>query len=109
MRPQPERRRATPRTEIALDVVFARGRAGADVAGRTHDLGPGGMRVATRRPLRVDEQLAFDLALDDGSHLTGLAHVVREHACDVYGLRFDRLTPADQARLSSLPGLVAAS
>ena len=87
---------------MALDVKLARGRAGADVVGRTHDLGPGGMRVATRRPLRVDEQLAFVVFLEDGTRVTGRAHVVREHAGHVYGLRFDRLAIGGQERLAAL-------
>ena len=95
-------RRATPRCPMTLAVTLARGRAGADVAGSTQDVGPGGMRVATRRPLRLDEQLSFVLALEDGTSVTGRAHVIREHACDVYGLRFDRLAPADRERISAL-------
>ena len=83
-------------------MTLARGRSGADVPGRTSDVGPGGMRVATRRPLRVDELLAFDLVLADGRRITGTAHVVREHACDVYGLRFDRLAADDRDRLAQL-------
>ena len=96
------RRRASPRAEIALDVTLARGRAGADVVGRTQDVGPSGMRVATRRPLGIDEQLAFDLCMADGTHVTGRVHVVREHAPEVYGLRFDRLAPGGRELLAAL-------
>ena len=96
------RRRASPRVQMTLDVVLARGRAGADVAGRTQDVGPGGMCVATRRPLRIDEQLTFELVLDDGTRVTGRAHVIREHACDVYGLRFDRVVADGLERLAAL-------
>ena len=87
---------------MSVDVRLSRGRSGADIEGRTQDVGPGGMRVATRRPLRVDEQLSFVLALDDGTRVAGRAHVVREHACDVYGLRFDRLAPGDRECLEAL-------
>ncbi len=83
-------------------MTLSRAGAGADVKGLTHDLGPGGMRVSTRRPLRVDEQLAFIVDLDDGTRVTGRAHVVREHACEVFGLRFDRLAPGDGERLEAL-------
>lgn len=83
-------------------MTLTRPGAGAAVEGRTHDLGPGGMRVATRRPLRVDEQLVFAVDLDDGTRITGRAHVVREHACEVYGLRFDRLAAGDGERLEAL-------
>jgi hypothetical protein len=97
-------RRATPRARIALYVTLARGRAGADIAARTYDVGPAGMRVKTRRPLGVDEQLAFVLALADGTRVTGRAHVVREEPRDVYGLRFDRLGAGDRERLAALVG-----
>lgn len=95
-------RRATPRAEIACDVTLSRARAGAPVIGRTCDLGPGGMRVATRRPLHVDEQLEFVLALADGTSVAGRAHVIRHHASDVYALLFDRLSDADRTRLASI-------
>jgi hypothetical protein len=88
--------------ELCAQVRFSRTRAGSEVEGTTHDVGPGGMRVATRRPLRLDEHLSFVLALDDGTEVCGQAHVVREHACDVYGLCFDRLSPGDRACLETL-------
>jgi PilZ domain len=96
------RRRATPRAQIAVAVTLARGRVGKDVTGRTQDLGPGGMRVATRRPLRVDEHLAFELTLDDGTCVTGRARVVREDVGNVYGLRFARIADDGLERLASL-------
>ena len=95
-------RRATPRAQVALDVTLARGRAGSPVVGRTHDLGPGGMRVATKRPLHVDEQLDFVLAFDDGTRVAGRAHVIRHHVGEVYALLFDRLAEVDRARLAAL-------
>ena len=98
----PQCRRIMPRVEMSVDARLSRGRQGADVVGRTQDLGPGGMRVATRRPLRVDEQLEFVLDLQDGTRVAGRAHVVREHACDVYGLRFDRLAAGDRDCLEAL-------
>ena len=82
--------------------MLARGRAGADLVGRTHDLGLGGMRVETQRPLRAGEELAFVLALEDGTRLTGRAHVVRHHAGGVYGLRFDRLAGDARERLAAI-------
>src|SRR2546425_204881 len=47
-------RRARDRVAVDVGVRLARG-AGAPVAGRTIDLGAGGMRIATARPLRVDK------------------------------------------------------
>lgn len=96
------RRRASPRAEISVAVMLSRGRAGADLVGRTQDLGPGGMLVETRRPLRTGEELAFVLALDDGARVSGRAHVVRHHAGDLYGLRFDRLADGARERLTAL-------
>ena len=97
------RRRASPRAEISLPVALARGaRHGAELAGRTHDLGPGGMRVETKRPLNAGEELAFVLALEDGTRLAGRAHVVRQHAGHVYGLRFDRLADGAFERLAAM-------
>ena len=96
------RRRSAPRAEVSLGVTLTRAGNGAAVEGRTRDLGPGGMLVATGRPLRVDEQLDFAVALEEGPPVTGRAHVVREHACEVYGLRFDRLATGDAERLAAL-------
>ena len=97
------RRRAAPRAEISLPVALARGaRHGADLVGRTQDLGPSGMRVEVGRPLHDGEELAFVLALEDGTRITGRAHVVRHHAGDVYGLRFDRLAGDARDRLAAL-------
>lgn len=84
-------------------MMLSRGaRHGAEVVGRTHDLGPGGMRVETRRPLHAGEELSFVLALDDGARVSGRAHVVRHHAGDFYGLRFDRLAAGAAERLAAL-------
>jgi len=88
--------------ELALVVRLSRGRHGHDVEGRTEDVGPSGIRVATRRPLRPGEPLSFVLTLDDGTTVTGQAHVVREHACDVYALRFDRVAGDGQGCLEAL-------
>lgn len=67
---------------------------------RTLDLGPGGARVASARPLRVDEELDFDLDLSDGGpHVGGRARVLRQHEYDVYALRFERLGEGDAERL----------
>jgi PilZ domain len=78
-------------------------RRGEDVRCRTQDLGPGGMRVITERPLKPDEQLAFVVVLDDGSRVKGHAHVVREQTYRCYALCFDGLAPADAERLWALP------
>lgn len=87
-------RRSTPRVAVEVDVRLARAH-GTPVPAQTTDLGAGGMRIRTARPLRVDEVLHFDLALDGGRPLEGDARVMRLHPRNHYALRFERLAPAD--------------
>ena len=68
----------------------------------SEDVGPGGMRVTTKRPLKIDEQLGFSLELPGDEAVNGTAHVIREVASGVYALRFDGLRPADHDRLWEL-------
>ncbi len=90
-RPQ---RRTTPRTEVAVGCTLSRHRGGP-IAGSTVDVGGGGMRVRTDRPLAVDEVLRFDLPLNGSEQpLQGGVRVLREQARNVYALRFEGLTPA---------------
>jgi hypothetical protein len=49
--------RSNPRAQLALALILKRHKGGP-VAGRTIDVSPGGARVTTDRPLRVDELLA---------------------------------------------------
>lgn len=105
MRPpgKPERR-TTPRVDIRRELQLTRGTGNA-VVGRTLDLGPGGARVTSGRPLRIDEEMHFALDLSDGAPpVDGRARVVRQHDYDVYGLRFEDLKPWDRERLWSLAG-----
>ena len=53
-------RRRSWRTEIALECLLHR-RTGKTIEAQTLDLGPGGMRVKTNRPLAVDETFDFEL------------------------------------------------
>ena len=53
-------RRRTWRTEIALECTLHR-RTGKTIEAQTLDIGPGGMRIRTNRPLSVDEVLEFEL------------------------------------------------
>lgn len=93
-------RRRSPRVEVALTVELSRER-GNPVAAHTVDLGDHGMRVASSRPLAVDEVLRFDLALGPGDeHLDGSARVVREHARNVYALVLEELADHDALLLS---------
>ena len=88
-----EQRRSV-RTAVEVDLLLAR-KAGRPVVTRTLDLGAGGARVTSDRPLRVDEQLHFDVDLPGaGRHLDGTARVLRQDRHNVYALRFEDV-PAD--------------
>jgi hypothetical protein len=83
-----DQRRAAPRIEAELDVTLSR-KIGNPVDARTVDLCTTGMRVTSKRPLHVDELLRFDLVLDAGLRVDGVARVVREHALNIYALRVE--------------------
>jgi hypothetical protein len=86
--------RACPRVAVALDVQLGR-KVGNDVIARTRDLSVGGARVVSGRPLRIDEELQFDLDLPaGGQHVCGTARVLRQHRHDLYALRFENVAPA---------------
>jgi c-di-GMP-binding flagellar brake protein YcgR len=86
-------RRRTWRTEIALECLLHR-RTGKTIEAQTLDLGPGGMRVKTNRPMAVDETFEFELPAR--ARINGRARVVDERGYRVYGLRFEKL--GDEAR-----------
>jgi len=77
-------------------------RSGSPIAARTVDLGPGGMCVATKRPLADDEVLSFELS----PQIAGRARVLRQQGYHTYAVRFEAL--AQPAR-EELEGLVAFS
>ena len=93
-------RRRQPRATVQLDCVLTR-RKGGPITGRTIDLGPGGMRVATERPLGVDEVLHFDLP-SQGVHVAGDARVLREQGPNVYALRFETIDDRTAATLGAI-------
>jgi PilZ domain len=72
------------------------------VQARTVDLGPGGMRVTTLRPLSTDEVLEFELPPPGGPGVRGRARVLRQQSYGVYALRFERLSEADRQALARL-------
>jgi c-di-GMP-binding flagellar brake protein YcgR len=96
-------RRRLPRARIAVPCTLHR-RSGSPIAGRTYDLGPGGMSVSTARPLAADELLSFDLELDGQPHVDGRARVLRQQDWDRYSLRFEVLSESKRARLAGLTG-----
>ena len=76
-------------------------RTGSPIEATTLDLGSGGMRITSERPLRVDEELDFDI-LRSGLRLTGHARVMRQHERRVYALRFERLPGVSREALRAL-------
>ena len=90
--------RTAPRVDLSCACTLHR-RTGAPIEGRTLDVGVGGMRVSTTRPLAQDELLRFDLPLADGA-VDGEARVLREQGYRVYALRFESLREPARARLA---------
>lgn len=84
---RPEQRRS-PRAAVELPCTLTRHR-GNPITAVTLDLGAGGMRVRTDRPLATDEAFEFDLRPDAPDHRHGRARVVRQQAPQCYALRFD--------------------
>jgi hypothetical protein len=92
--------RANPRVEVALEVHLSR-KVGKEVVAQTCDLSVSGARITSDRPLRVDEELRFDLELPFGAHLGGKARVLRQHRHDTYALRFEHVAPATRGDLDA--------
>lgn len=95
--------RLSPRVTVALDVELGR-KVGNDVHARTCDLSLTGACVTCARPLRVDEEVHFDLCLPLGDHLDGTARVLRQQRHDTYALRFEHLSPAAVGALAEFVG-----
>ena len=97
------------RAAVAVELQLAR-KVGRPVAAQTIDLGAGGARVTSRRPLRVDEQLRFDADLPNGAcHLAGTARVLRQDRHDVYALRFEDVPPTTLAELRAFVDATASA
>ena len=94
-------RRGSPRIELSVDCTLRR-RSGSSIAGRTVEVGVGGMSVSTARPLATDEVLHFDLPLAPGDVVDGQARVLREVAYGVYALRFEGLHEPVRERLAAV-------
>jgi hypothetical protein len=102
-------RRVRQRVEVELEVHLSR-KVGNAVTVRTCDLGIGGARVISARPLRVDEELEFDFdLLAGGPHLHGTARVLRQQRFDTYALRFEHIDPGALGRLRSFVASSGAS
>lgn len=87
-------RRANRRVVVDLELRLAR-KVGNAVTVHTCDLSIGGASVVSKRPLRIYEELQFDLDLPTGGqHLDGMARVLRQDRHDTYSLRFEHIDPA---------------
>jgi hypothetical protein len=95
----PSDQRQSPRVPIDCPLTLVR-RHGAAVGGHTLDIGPGGARVVVDRPLSIDEELEFDLVLDD-VHVDGRARVLRQQSPTRYALRFEGLGEEAWHRLAA--------
>ena len=97
-------RRRTWRTEIALECTMHR-RTGKTIEAQTLDVGPGGMRIKTTRPLSIDEVLEFELP--HRPRINGRARILREHGYRIYAVRFEKLGEEARAELAELAKLRA--
>jgi hypothetical protein len=79
------------RDGVSLRCTLARD-AGSPIPARAIAVGPTGMRVATERPLALDETVSFDLPCGD-LRVRGHARVVCQERPDVYAMRFGPLPP----------------
>jgi hypothetical protein len=94
-------RRRIWRSQVEVVCTLSR-RTGKVIEGRTLDLGPGGMRIHTTRPLAIDELLEFEVP--EHARINGRARVLREQAYRVYALRFEKLGEDARAEISTLAG-----
>jgi PilZ domain len=79
------------RDAVSLRCTLSRD-AGSPIPARAIAVGRTGMRVATERPLALDETVSFDLPCGDLC-VRGQARVVRQERPDVYAVRFGPLPP----------------
>jgi hypothetical protein len=96
----PNERRRLPRVLMAVECTLQR-RMGSPITAQTIDLGPGGMRVESKRPLTADEELDFAIPTDS-VQVSGRARVMRQQERYVYALRFERLPPEARTALNAL-------
>jgi len=94
-------RRRTWRSEISLVCILSR-KTGKVIEARTLDVGPGGMRIHTTRPLATDELLEFELP--ERARVNGRARVLREAGYRIYALRFEKLGDEARAEIAELTG-----
>ena len=93
-------RRKSSRVPVEMECTLHR-RSGSPIPGRTVDLGPGGMCVATQRPLTPDEVLSFELS----PQISGRARVLRQQGYSRYAVRFEALEAPARAELDGIVAL----
>jgi PilZ domain len=94
-------RRLAGRVPVQVEVRLER-KVGRAVSARTVDISPGGARVTSERPLRIDEELRFNFGLPvDGVAVGGVARVLRQDRHNLYALRFENVGSNDLARLGA--------
>jgi hypothetical protein len=104
-------RRRWPRHPVHVNVTLASLDEGDDdvggVAGRTIDLGMGGLRVETIRKVTPGVDLTVMFTLPDGASVVARTTVISAHVSDrgcEYGLAFEELDDEDATHLMSLVG-----
>jgi hypothetical protein len=97
-----DHRRASRRVPVSLDVSLER-RVGNDVPAQTRDLCAHGAQVVSERPLRIDEELLFDVEVPTTHrHLRLTARVLRQSHAKMYALRFEQLDAETQRSIDDL-------
>jgi hypothetical protein len=94
----PDERRHMPRTAMEVPCTLSR-RSGSAISAQTVNLGPGGMRIRSDRPLSPDEVLSFDLP---DQAVDGRCRVLRQDGHRTYALRFEALPDPARERLDAL-------
>jgi c-di-GMP-binding flagellar brake protein YcgR len=104
--PQLLRRREFVRATVDLPLTLLAAQAdGEDVTMRAHaiDLSGGGMLVkGLAFAPRLDDELSFELQLEDDPAVRGTCRVVRQETADRVGLQFAEIEQADCVRLQHL-------
>jgi hypothetical protein len=95
-----DERRHMPRAAIEVPCTLSR-RSGSAITAHTVNLGPGGMRITSERPLAPDEVLRFDLP---DQAVDGRCRVLRQEGHRTYALRFEGLLGPARERLQALAG-----
>ena len=94
------------RQPVSLRCTLTR-EAGSPISARAIALGPTGMRIATERPLALDETVSFDLSCGE-VRIRGDARVVCQERPGLYAVRFGRLSPPMEGRLRDVVGKLVA-